>query len=604
MPSTTSLLKSAASTRKKVRQQEDAMQAFMWENSAQTRVEYEEYQDYLENRLSDTSDPSDQLTYLTKQRSIRRSFVSNELQREQSRIMQGTGSTQSKMELIQNLYEEAVDNEDYNLAQNLVSQWQALSIQAQREVQSGISKFRSASTKQKENFIGSLTKGFDNVTLPNGDVVTPLSVIEDRFAETGDVVRAAKAASETLEAIAGTIIDQYNSATTQEEVDKLEQKYGPKLANLGEELYVSMGDTRLAYQDVVNAIANDEFNNPLYGLKAEYNEATGRTEFKLEKNNVDSIDYIRRINERGQEEYVPAQVRTDQNDLFFGGSDIQRNLDAQITNQGEVISGSGDGMGMINAGTGTAQRGEGQSIGERLAALGIQAKQNGTTLTVKLPNENVERVATIQPDGSIRYFGDDGNIFEIGLTDRNLGTNDLPMISRAGEARPVSLEELSDFGTQSGFGGQLSAPSLQGQRYVSDILGRTKAPAVLDLNSPIMTGNDFSGFGTAAPSSLLQTAGQVQKRVKVEAQAQKLAEQQKILQQQESLSSALGFTGTPNLNQAPIQQLTTSGLLKGQLRVTLPQQQPRKPALKYTKPAQTQALNYAPPPTNPIILTR
>lgn len=593
MASTTSLLKSAAATRKKIRQQEDDLKAFLWESSAKTRADFEEYMDYLDSRLEGITDPGEQLSYMTKQRTIRRSFVSEELQREQMNIMQGTGTTRTKMDAVERLYQEAIDNEDFNLAQNLVSQWMALSVQEQNEVQANAQKYAAASSKEKTNFINNLTKGVDNVTLPTGQVVTPLAVIQDRFAETGDVVRAAKAAEETLQAIAAAVIDQYNSAATQEEVDKLEQKYGKGLENLADELFIKVGGQNLTYQDVVNTIANDDFNNPLYGLQAEYNEATGQTEFKLKKNNVEAIDYIRRINEQGQEEYVPAQIRTDQSNLFFGTSGVQRDLGSRMTSEGGVAD----------------QKDESQmTIGDRLKSLGIQARQNGTTLVIKLPNENVERLATIQPDGSIRYYDDNGQINEVGLIDRNLGTNDLPLLSRAGEARIVSPEELSDFGTQSGFGGQLSTPSLQGQRYISDILGKTRAPAVLNLNTPIRVGNDFSGFGTAVTSSLLQTAGQVQRSIQLQAQQQQMMQQAAQLQGGVSLQSGV----LPNLNQAPIQQLTSSGVLKGQLKVSLPTPQPRlvvsqpqaQPNLRVSAPTPQPQIRVSQPAPTPRLVVR
>lgn len=606
----TALLKSAAATRKKIRAQEDALQAYLWESSAQTRADYEQYQDYLKNRLENTTDPGDQLTYMSKQRTIRRSFVSNELQREQMRIMEGTGTTQTKMEAVQRLYEEAVANEDYNLAQNLVSQWQSLSIQQQQETEANLKAFRGASSKAKNDFINSLTKGVNDVTLPNGQVVTPLAVIQDKFAETGDVVRAAKAANETLEAVAASVIDQYNSATSQEEIDKLEQKYGAGLENLAEELYISVGGQKLNYQDITNVIANDEFNNPIYGLQAEYNEATGQTEFKLKKNNIDSIDYVRRINDQGQEEYMPVQVRTDQSSLFFGTSDVGRGLNAQLTNEGSVI-GNGDKTGKINMGQGEVNRDETQTIGNRLKALGIQARQNGTTLVIKLPNENVERTATIQPDGSIRYIGDDGQVNEIGIVDRNLGTNDLPQVFKAGQSRVVGLDELSDFGTRSGFGGQLSAPSLQGQRYISDILGKTKAPAVLNLNTPIKVGNNFSGFGTNVTSALLQTAGYQQKQVQLQQQAAQAAAK---LQQAATLQGGFSLQGgaMPNLNQAPVQQLTGSGILKRQLRVSLPTPQPRitvaapapQPNIRVSSPSSTPRIGVSSAPAAPRLRVR
>lgn len=597
MASTSSLLKSAAATRKKVRQQEDALKAFQWESSAQTRADYEDYRAYLENRLDTATDPSDQLTYMSKERTIRRSFVSNELQREQLRIMEGSGNTQTKMQAIQGLYDEAVANQDFNLAQNLASQWATLSIQAQNEAVAGAKAFASSSAKQKTQFIDSLTDGYDDVTLPTGEVVTPLAAIEDRFAQTGDIFAASKAAEETLEAVAASLIEQYNTATTQEEVDKLEKKYGEGLSNLSEELYATIGGSKLTYQDVVNTVASDEINNPLYGLQAEYNEVTGQTEYKLKKNNVSAIDYVRQINDQGEEEYFPIQERTDQSNLFFGTSNIGRSLSAQLTDEGSVI-GSGDQTGMINAGETEVNRDDSQSIGNRLKQLGIEVRQNGTTLMIKLPNENVERMATIQPDGSIRYFGDDGNVMEIGVVDRNLGTNDLPMLAPAGQSRIVSPEELSDFGTPSAFGGQLATPSSQGQRYMSDILGKTKAPAVLNINTPIRTGNDFSGFGTAVTSSLLQTANRRQRQIQLQAEATR---QQQMLQQQQQANSMLGAGKTFNLNQAPVQQLTSSGVLKRQLRVALPQAQPR---LTVTAPPPQPKLKVSAPKPQPRLTVR
>ena len=156
MASTTSLLKSAAATRKKIRAQEDQIKQFEWENSAQTRAEFDEYQDYLNKRLQETSDVSDQLTYMSRQRAIFRSFTSNELQREQDRIRQGTGSIASKKAAIENLYNQAAANGDYNLAQNLVSQWYDLDIQEQNQL---VSSYNAAQSLQKANNAAT-AKGF------------------------------------------------------------------------------------------------------------------------------------------------------------------------------------------------------------------------------------------------------------------------------------------------------------------------------------------------------------------------------------------------------------------------------------------------------------
>lgn len=585
MPSTTSLLKSAASTRKKVQQQADALVAFEWQNSAQTYDEFLEYSKYLEKRQSETSDPSEALSIAKTITSARRSFVSNELQREQMAIMEGRATTRDKMEAVYGLYQQAIENGDYNLAQNLASQWDNLSVKLQNEQETAARAFAASGEKAMNSLLNDLQKGFDEVTLPTGERVTPLAAIAEDLETTGGSDATWKAAQDTMSALASVIIDSYNNATSQEQVDKLEEKYGPGLQNLDEKITFEVGGKKLTAQQVVNAAANEALNNPVYSLEAVRNEATGQNEFRLKENNVERLDYVRQLDEKGEEYYVPATIRTDQPNLFFGTSDQGRGLNTQITNEGAVIGGNVGGqgnkaVGNINAGEGQVNRDESQTIGNRLKNIGIIARQNGTTLAIKLPGESVERQATIQPDASIRYYDDNGQLVEIGLVDRNLGSDTLPQFFQAGQPRVVSPEEISDFGQASAFGGQLSRASAQGQRYISDIVGKTAAPQKLTTNT-IQVGNNFSGFGTAVSSNLLQSAGAVKQNIQMEKQ------RVEMLQAQERLASQLQASGTFNLNQTPVQQLTGNGILKRQLQVSAPAPPPR--------------IYVAPPPVTPRI---
>lgn len=591
MPSTTSLLKSAASTKKKVRNLEDSFAAFEWESSAQTYDDFVAYNDYLTKRQNSATDSSEALSYSRTIRSAQRSYVSNELQRQQQAILEGRGTTQDKLDAVKGLYYQAVDNQDFNLAQNLISQWDSLSIKLQNENEASASKFASASTKEFDKLVKSLTKGTEDVTLPTGETVSPLAAIAADMEQTGGGNYTWSTAQETMQALAGLVMDRYNNATTQEEVDKLEEKYGVGLQDLNSELTFDVGGQKLSYQDTVNAQANEEFNNPLFGLEAKYNEATGETTYELKKNNIDRIDYVRQVNpQTGVEEFVPAMIRTNQPDVYFGFSDQTRDLNTQITDTGSVIGGNvnpqGQGAaGMVEAGARKVNRDESQSIKNRLANLGIIAKQNGTTLTVRLPGENVDRVATIQPDGSLRYFDEQGQINEIGLVDRNLGTDALPQLVPAGQPRVVSPEEVSDFATQSAFGGELSQTSGQGQRYVQDILGQAKTPTSLD-GKEIRVGNDFSGFGTAVTSNLLQGAAQTRQVLKLQ------QEKQAMLQaQQERLQASQTF----NLNQVPVQQLTSQGILKKQLQVAAPRPTPRVVVAPPPPPQRITSVNVAAP---------
>lgn len=577
MAGTSSLLKSAAATRKKIQGQEDALVAFDWENSAQTYEDYLTYSKFLEDRANNSSDVSDNLTYQNKIRSARRSYTSNELQRQQISIMEGRAGTQDKMDAVKDLYYQAVENGDLNLAQNLYSQYDALTIKLQNEQDAAMKQYEStlksnqaSADKAVQGLIDDLTKGVNDVTLPTGHTVTPLAALADNFEQTGDHVGIMQAAQETMDALRGVIIDQYNNATTQEQVDKLEQKYGAGLQNIDKELTFNVGGTKLTSQEVVNAAANEAMNNPVYGLKATRNEATGQTEYKLQKNNISATDYARQIDEQGNEYYAPISERTDQNQLYFGSSDQGRGLSTQITNEGSVIGNDGK-TGKINAGEQTVNRDDSQAIGNRLKSLGIIAKQNGTTLEIKLPGENIDRVATIQPDGSLRYFDDDGQIIELGTVDRNLGTDLTPQIYRAGEQRVVSPDEISDFGRQSSFGGDLSKTSAQGKGYVQSISGNSRTNSLLP-NSPLLQGNDFRGGGSIVmgggvqgTSQLLQGAQFTQKSIQVEQQKQAM-----LQAQQQAAQLALQSTNNFDLNQTPVQQLANNVVLKRQLSVAAP----------------------------------
>lgn len=579
MAGTTSLLKSAASARKKVQAQQDAEVAFNWENSAQTYEDFVDYSKYLQDRQSSTTDPSQALTYAKALRSASRSYTSNEIQRTQMAIMEGNAGTQDKMDTVRELFFRAQDNGDLNLAQNLLSQWDTLSIKLQNEQQQAAKDFAASSSKAKDAFMKSLTDGVNDVTLPNGQKVTPLAAISDHFANTGDTVGSLKAAQDTLDALRSAVIDQYTNATTQEEVDKLEQKYGAGLQNIDKVLKVDIGGKTLSTQDVVNGLANDQMNNPKYGLQAVRNEATGQNEFKLKENNVEKLDYVRQIDPTtGQEFYVPATIRTGADKVYTGVNQQEGlGINTQITNNGEVISSDNvkKGQGQTNLGTGKAKRDESLSIGNRLRSLGIQVDQNGTTLQIKLPGENVARQATLQNDGSVRYYGDDGQLHEIGTVDRNLGTDTLPQQFKAGQDRVVSPTEISDFGTQSKFGGTLSQASEQGKRYINDITGNVTSPSTV-VSGPIRTGNDFGGFGTAltaggtqGTSAILQSAGATKAQLQLEQQ------KQQMLQAQNEAAQRLQASQTFNLNQTPVQQLAANGVLKRQLQVAAPAPTPR-----------------------------
>lgn len=602
MPSVSSLLRSAESTQKKVRQQEDAVQAYIWESSAQTYDDFVEYQKHLNERISTVTDPSDALSYQTKLRSANRTFTSNEIQRQQMAIMEGRGNTQSKMDAVYALWQRAMGTEDYNLAQNLASQWDTLSVklqneqeQAAKDAQARMSDYAANNKKAADKLFNDLEKGVNDITLPDGTQVTPLAAIARDLEQNSTSPGTWKAAQDTMMAMRNLAIEQYNGATTQEEVDKLEQKYGPGLADLDKTITFNFGGKKLSTQDVMNASINEDFNNPLYSVKADskYNPASGKYEstFKLQENNVERIDFARRINPiTGAEEYLPTEVRTNKDSLFFGQSDQGRGLNTQITNEGQIIGGNlkdKQGYGNVALGSKQVERNDAYTLGERLKQLGIEASQDGTTLKIKLPGDGVERRATIQPDGSIRYIDDDGTVKEFGLVDRNLGSEAAPMGFKAGEVRTVAFDEISDFGTKSAFGGNLASMSQQGQNYTQSILGKTNYTQPLQSKTPIRVGNDFSGFGGPAmgqsfqgTTAVLQGGAQTRQVLEQKAQAEQV-----MLQAQQRAAEQLQASRTFNLNQTPVQQFASNGVMRNQLQVT-PLVTPKISSVGVLKPTQ------------------
>lgn len=133
MAGISSLLRSASAAQKKVQAQQDAVLAYNWENSAQTYEDFREYAGYLTKRAETTSDPSARLTLTSKVRAASRSYTSNEIQRKSLDIMNGRGSLQDKQNTIYELAQQAADNGDNNLLQNLSVQYSQIDKQIQDE---------------------------------------------------------------------------------------------------------------------------------------------------------------------------------------------------------------------------------------------------------------------------------------------------------------------------------------------------------------------------------------------------------------------------------------------------------------------------------------
>lgn len=136
MASISSLLKSAESTQKRIRQQQDAEVAYQWQLSAKTYDDFQAYSKYIGDQAQKTNDPSESLNYEKTTNSARSSYVSNEIQRQSIDVLEGRTTNQQKKDAMTKLYYMAADEGNLDLAQGLNLQIDNLDLRIQQEADS------------------------------------------------------------------------------------------------------------------------------------------------------------------------------------------------------------------------------------------------------------------------------------------------------------------------------------------------------------------------------------------------------------------------------------------------------------------------------------
>jgi hypothetical protein len=561
--SVSSLLKSAEATRNKVLAYEDSVAAFEWENSAQTRDDWVKYSGYLQARSSQATDPSKVITYQGKIRSAQRSFVSNEIQRASIDILYGRGSNVDKYNQMINLFYQAQETGDMNLAQNLVQQLGSLSQQIQNEQASA---GRAAATMAKNqvkdinDFVKKVFQGSEPIQMADGSLVKPIALLDQELKTSGNSQFGYfNEALNTVESMFATLADAYQGLGTQEARAEFEKRYAdyfPDEFGNPPKKQFTIGGTKMTYGELALAHQSELANNPIYSPVSVYNPVTRQTEFKLKENKVDDTvwAYLGQ-DEQGQDMYDLVQTRTKVvSPLQNMGMKIFTENGRQYVVDPET--------GKFAAGTRSLSKQEIDalpSLSDKLQERGIIVDGSGNEVTVRLPDGTTYEGATVMPDGTLRYVGQDG------LVEVNPWTD-----NRDQTFRLVGYEETSDFGVASEFGGQLSKTTPTGQRLIEQLVGTRKSPSGLLGPNARITGsaNDFSGFATPAlagnlqgTSSVLQGAANTRSVI----QEQQKQMQLELQSQQQSMQSNVGL----NLNQMPVRQNAQ------QLNVARPTAQPR-----------------------------
>lgn len=147
--SVSSLISSARSAYEREQAYQDQIAAYEWDLSAKTAEDHDKYVGYLtkRNKELETRDPAKALTFASKINSTRSSFASKEIQRASIAVNYGQGTDSDKYNKMMGLYQNAVNNGDYDLAQNLEAQLGTLQIKIMNAQEAAANAASAASDK-------------------------------------------------------------------------------------------------------------------------------------------------------------------------------------------------------------------------------------------------------------------------------------------------------------------------------------------------------------------------------------------------------------------------------------------------------------------------
>ena len=234
------LVKSAASIASQIADYQDKMAALQWNSSAQTDADYTEYSKYLTVRITklenagSLSTASKALTLTSTLQSANRSYVSNSIQRSSIAILDGSGTSIDKQNAIVGFYQQAVENGDSNLAQNLLQQYYSLNQQIQYEADvaarasADLAKVNSKAQRQgysdaiaalddklaaigadlKTGGQGVITQALKNFAKENKDLFKQLGVVlpEGAAANNGSIIAGVLDAKARLHGLAADVV--------------------------------------------------------------------------------------------------------------------------------------------------------------------------------------------------------------------------------------------------------------------------------------------------------------------------------------------------------------------------------------------------------------
>lgn len=598
MASISSLLKQAEAARKRQLAFEQDVAAYNWSISAKTPDDWAEYSAFLNDRLAQTTDPSQLLTYTRTLQTSENAFVSAEIERESIKILEGNGTLQTKLAKVSELLTRAYERGNFDLAQNLYKQGLTLQDQIaneQERAQRVAGAMALNQSKDLEELVGKLENGTGIIQVGDGEAYKSLYEINQELKVKGDTDAGLFTdAFLTTQAIRELVETAYVTATSQDAVDYIEDKLRPVLD--GSKQY-SIGGTKLTASDIDLAYRSALANNPVFSVTTGV-DAEGAPTFAIKKNVVEDFTWVR--NDDGSYEAVAVQSRMTNESLQTQLSDTGARLGAeQQFKRGDEVRIFNEKTGKyeltklasdeklspfydrVSKQTVFRKADDSLTIANRLALLGytVETGQDGR-VTITTRDGRIYTDAALEGN-KIRFRGDPNEfsggtsgIYEINLTDVQ-GFGDFS--GKAGTVRAVAPDETSDFAQRSEFGGLIGWTSDAGKAAILSLSGVSnfstprynidqvvESLKVKDFNAPRITTIDSSGavYGTPGTSSLLQSAGMTRNMLEEKNRAQ---EQARLNAQ--VTSQALNLPNAPGINQTPVRNFAQNGARVDPLRV-------------------------------------
>ena len=346
--SISSLMRSATSAADKIQSYWDAVAAYQWDNSVKSYQDFLDYSTYLDGKMTSTTDPMTSLTYQKKIDSARSGYISNEIQRQSINVIEGAGSNIDKYGQMTELYYQAADAGQYDLAQSLRLQLDNLSVTIQNEQKAAMAG-SSAYSAEVAKSIDNQVKDAVQTIQDNADGLTK------EFQRLGDAGFQAEYGTDLFSALSNMvssgnpdnpgIMDIYNQAagmTPDPSKASTYQKEFNSLANGGTTDFELPGVGKLTMEDLQSQLYAKSVGQNLFDPV----QTAEGTQYR--KNVVSGYQYGR--DENGQWNLIPIYAAQQDFTANIAGQKSFNGKDGLLAKNGFQVTDTGNNLTVRNTG--------------------------------------------------------------------------------------------------------------------------------------------------------------------------------------------------------------------------------------------------------------